>query len=454
MKEIKDKNLWQEKIPYIKTLKEFFSKIEYQEINLWPIIANDVYTYYRNQDRKLLERLKLIIRFIFFRENLEIIKDKRKILASYFMQRSDHHELMKSVINAFPKEEIFFLDAYEHKNKPLKKYKFSIPNLILLFKIWLKFKRNNLKKILGKYYRLFITRTYQRYKQIDYFKKFINELKPKGYIAFCSSVSGEETILTLFCKKKNIPSFTLQHGLLSSSSFRDFNPVIIQMENNVSDYLLLWGKSSYKLFQDYNIDKSKLLIVGNPKYIYSNNPPKKFLPKEATVFFSVTSNEKSNEEMLSIINDFSLEHPEVKFNLKLHPFDKAEKYDKGISSNNLNFVDKNVSVGELLEKSDFIIVHNSSVTYEALFYKIPILRFKDKFFINFWNNPDTFSNLKELEKLFQGLKNKNILKRFMKFYDKELKGTFYFHPKKSVSRIYYEKIIEKINKQEKILNKL
>ena len=47
---LKEKDLWSEKIPFIKKLKDFYSKIEYKRINLWPIIANECYTYYKSQE--------------------------------------------------------------------------------------------------------------------------------------------------------------------------------------------------------------------------------------------------------------------------------------------------------------------------------------------------------------------------------------------------------------------
>ena len=114
-------SFWRDKIPFIKKLYTFYSKINYRGINLWPVMADDVYTYYQNQNRNFWERLRLIIRFIFFRENFRVEESRSKILASYFMSREDHYELMKKSISAFSKEELFFLDAYKHKKNPAKK---------------------------------------------------------------------------------------------------------------------------------------------------------------------------------------------------------------------------------------------------------------------------------------------------------------------------------------------
>jgi len=110
---LKEKDLWSEKIPFIKKLKDFYSKIEYKRINLWPIMANECYTYYKSQeDRGFKEILGLIIRFIFFKEDLKVEKAKGKILVSYFMNREDHHELVKKAISAFSEKEIFFRNFF------------------------------------------------------------------------------------------------------------------------------------------------------------------------------------------------------------------------------------------------------------------------------------------------------------------------------------------------------
>lgn len=440
---IDKKNLWKEKIPYIKELEEFFSKISYKGINLWPIMANEVYTYYKNQDRGFFERALLITRYIFFKDNLKVERSNKKILASYFMRREDHHELTQKALDSFSKKELFFLDGYESKKKPFSSYSFYFPNIFLLFKIWRKFRKAKLERVLGRYYYLLLARTYQRHKQIGYFLEIVNKLSPQAYIAFCSAAFGEEAILTLLCKKRNIPTFTLQHSPFHKSS-DPFSPAIIQNENAISDYHLIWGENSKNPLKGY-LDLSNLIIVGNPKYKMNKIKRKqRFNPKKATVFFSVPGYDEGNIQLLKIVKEFIKNHPEVKFNISVHPMDDIKNYSNNLQFKNIKIISKEVLAQTLLEESDFIILYNTGVTVEALNYKIPIFRYAGKDFRDFWDYDDRFGNLKELEKLFSKIKNKKAYIKLINFYNKELKKTFYLHPKKETSNIYYEKIMKTI----------
>ena len=436
----KEKELWVNKIPYLKKSKEFFSGMEYYSINLWPIMANEIYTYYKNQDREFSERLKLIVRFILFIDDFKIEESKGKILASYFMPRDDHHDLVKKALSGFSKKELFFLDAYEHKKKPIKNYKFYFPNLWLLFNIWNKFRKVNLKRLFGRYYYLFIARTYQRYKQVSYFKKVIDKLEPTGYVAFCSSSFGEESILTLLCQRKKIPTFTLQHGLIIEYPY--YAPQALLNENIISDYPLIWGKTTYDIQKKY-VNESSLIIAGNPKY--KNMKQKKFkknLMKNGLVLFPVTGYDQTKEKLIKIIKKIVSKYPEIRFYISVHPFDNLGDYKRNISGKNVNFIEKDAEIKDFFEKSDFVILHNTTLAMEVLDYSIPIFRYNDEFFVGLWKNDDCFRNLKELEGLIKKAKSEKTLKKWLKVYEKEFKNNFYFHPKKEVSQVYYEKIIE------------
>jgi len=437
---LKEKDLWSEKIPFIKKLKDFYSKIEYKRINLWPIMANECYTYYKSQeDRGFKEILGLIIRFIFFKEDLKVEKAKGKILVSYFMNREDHHELVKKAISAFSEKEIFFMDAYEYKRNPLKMYKPKIPNFYLLFSIWLKFKRSDLKKTLGRYYWLFLARTYQRFCQIVYFKKIIDRLEPKAYVAFCSPAFGEEAIMTLICKEKGILTFSMQHGFYREG--HTFGPEALLAENSIPDYFLLWGDKTSDIQKKY-VDQSRIILVGNPKYSRLNRKTKtKFDPKKATIFFGNNSFNKGNLELLEIVKVFIQNHPEISFNVTVHPMNDANLFFELLKFKNVKFIQKDFPVQNLLEESNFIILYSTSVAMEALNYKIPILEYHGNDSLRFWDGKnDSFTNVEELENLFLKLKNPREYKKLIDFYEKELEKIFYFDPKKSVPEVYYDKI--------------
>jgi len=436
------KEFYYEKIPYLKKIKKFFSELNYKGINLWPIMATEAYTFYQNQEINFRERIVKELKYLFFMEKYEeVLKGNGKILVSYFMPRKDHHELVLKSIEKFPKKDLMMLDCFETKQKnPFLRTKFSFPNLILFFNLWNKFRRNHLKEVLGKYYFLFLTRTYVRYKEIGEFYKIYNKYKPKALITFCSQAFAEDAILTLIFRKEKKKTFNLQHGF--TIEHHDFSPISILNENIISNYNLVWGKSTYNIQKKY-ADGSKFLIVGNPKYSLIKNKKKgKFSPKYVSIFLTVPPHEKA-KEIVKIINNFALKNPKIKFEIKAHPFDE-ENYSEIVNAKNISFVKTEKQIKDMLLKSDAVILHNTSIAYEALLYRIPVFRFNDEVLVDLWEHNDKFKNLKELEELFNRLKSPKVFRKEIKFYEEESHKNMYFHPKKGVSQIYYEEIIKRI----------
>ncbi|MEK6927749.1 MAG: hypothetical protein AABX11_04920 [Nanoarchaeota archaeon] len=439
--------LWSDKIGYLRRMKEFYSKIEYNGINLWPVMATEIYPYYyfshtdKIEEPSKFKRNLMKIKALFFKENFYPSGKKNKLLVSYFMARKDHYELVKKSVEAFPKGDLCWIDAYTAKEKNLfLRNSFRFPKISLLLYLWKKFEKSGLKEMLGEYYFFFIARTYYRCMQIEEFEKIIERYAPRGYLSFSSSSMGEETILASICNKKDIPTFTLQHGFLSNNN-KNFSPFIIQNENLIAGYSLLWGKSSQDIQSKCIKDVRRLLVVGNPKYdLPKQNRKEKFKPREATFFFSVPAYRKSNEKLLILLREFSKKHHEIKFNLKLHPFDKIENYSEFLNIGSFNFVNKEDSIPDLLKRSDFVIVHNTSVAYESLLYEIPIFRFKDEFWSNLWDIKDYFSNLEEIERLFKKRGDLNSWNKILKKYINERGKMFFFPNGLSVSE-FYKKVI-------------
>ena len=437
--------LWNEKIPFIKKMKEFYSKMNYKEINLWPIMANDLYTYYSNKSIGKRERFLIVLKCLFRKDIFKVKGGKNKIFVTYFMPRKDHHVLVQKSIEKFQKREITLMDAYEYKKRdPLKKGTLRAPDFFLFFRLWNEFRKSNLKEILGKYYFIILGRTYLRHKEINQFYKIYKKYLPKAHLAFCSQAFAEEAIFASICKKEKIPTFTLQHGLIVEYPY--FHAASLLNENIISDYNLIWGKTTYDLLKKFT-DPSRLLIVGNPKFssIVKNNT-KSFDPKKCVVFFPVpVENTSTNENIVKTINEFAKNHPKISFEPSVHPFDSLENYKKIMDAKNVNFVDSDIPIIKRIEESDFIILHNTTIAMEALRYGKPIFRFNDKFLVNLWENDDKFKDLKELEKLFKKFGNKKNFEKYKRFYAKEFENNFKIVPGKNTSQIYYVEIMKQID---------
>jgi len=442
----KSKNIhkfWHEKIPFLKKSKEFFNKIIYKDINLWIVMAGEIYIYYENSEKIWWRKIAMIFKSLFTLDKFEIIGNSGNIFVSYIMARDDHHLLVEKSIEDFPKNQVTILDACEYKKKKsFFKYLYRFPDIFLIYKIWKKFKNSDMKVVLGrdKYY-FFLARTYFRCKQIDQFEKIYSQYKPKAYLAFCSSAFAEETILTLICKKNNVPTFTLQHGFIVE--YNVFSPSSILSENVVSDFNFLWGKDTYDLLVKV-AEPSRLLIAGNPKYNKMGKiVVKKFDPKKGILFLPVIGNDESSKKMLDIINNFAKLHPEIEFQLSLHPFDYIKNYNGITTSKNLKYFQSS-NIAKSIEESDFIIIHNTTISIESLQYGKPIFRYDDKFLVKLWENDDCFKSADDLEKLFVKLEDSKIYQKWSKKYLQEFKNNFYLPKKGTVSENYYKEIMKRV----------
>ncbi|NPE27142.1 hypothetical protein HNV12_04020 [Methanococcoides sp. SA1] len=433
---------WHEKIPFLRESKKVFREMEYEGINLWPIMASEVYTYYGAPEKIWWRKIAMMGKFLFTLDKYNITGEKNAIFSSFIMARDDHRDLVKKSLAKFSKKYLIVLDACEYKKSlSILKFSYHFPNIPLLLKIWGKFHDADMKKVWGRYkYYHFIARTYFRCKQIDQFLEIYDNYKPRAYIAFCSQAFPEEGIMTLICKKNGVPTFTLQHGIVTE--YNDFSPNYVLMENIISDYFLIWGKSTENVLKKY-IEKKKLVIVGNPKIgEIKENKKIKLTPKIATVFLPVISNNDTNIKMFELIDDFSIKNPTLKIELSLHPFDNIKKYPKP-KSKKIKLLDNSIDLNNQLKKSDFIIIHNTTIAMEALKYQKPIFRYEDDFLVKLWENDDCFKTAEDLNMLIKKGRNKKTYRKWIKKYKNEFEKTFY-QSKKSIGEKYRDEIVSRI----------
>ncbi|MCH7850067.1 MAG: hypothetical protein IH845_00285 [Nanoarchaeota archaeon] len=436
---------WDQKILFIKESKKFYSKISYKGISLWPIMAPEVYVYYKSPEKVPWRKIAMILKCLFTKDKFNIKGKKGNILASYIMARKDHHNLVKKALEKFPKKDITMLDAYEYKksNSPFK-VSYKIPNIFLLYKIWKKFKKSNMKEVLEDKYFFFIARTYFRYKQIEQFQKIYEEYTPKAYISFCSQAFPEEAILTLICKNNNVPTFTLQHGFIIE--YPRFHAASILQENIVSDYNLIWGEKTADVLKEYT-NKKSILVAGNPKISSMEKKSKRISrSKKGVVFLPVIGPDSSSPKICNLINEFAHKNPKIKLEISLHPFDDPKNYEKLITSKNISFIKNGVSIKDILSSHDFMILHNSTVAIEALGHHKPIFRFKDDALVSLWKNNDTFGSSKELEMLIKNIENSKTHKRWIDLYEKEFKKNFFIPSRGTVPQNYYREVMNIISK--------
>lgn len=446
---------WFEKIPYLKQAKEFFSNIEYKSVNLWPIMAGEIYTYYyfstmdKKEEPNFFKKSLMSIKSLFFRDKVNITDQGGNLLVSCFINRKDHFDLIKKALEKFDEKDLIWIIPKKFNHHFLR-YKFEMPKLGLLFWIWKNFKKHNLKLIFGKYYHFFLLRTYLRCREIEEYSKILDKYHPRAYLSFCSQAFAVEAILTNIAKNEKIPTFNLQHGLLPTNNKVAFSSLEILNENIISDYNLVWGKNSYDIQKKF-VDPSKLIISGNPKYSLKEiNKKDKFNPKRGAIFFSVPSYNEGNKKLLEIVREFIKNHPEISFTITAHPLNDIRLFSKDMNFPNVVIANKEASAKSILENADFVILYNTTVTIEALNYRIPILRYEDKDFFNLLDTKyDLFQTIDNLEILYKKLYNEIFFKNLLNIYNKELRNLFYFSQKKEPSEVYYENITNLIKSYKK-----
>lgn len=429
-----------EKIKELKIIHKEFSKINYLGVNLWPVMALPIYSFYQYKyimgDSFPEITFKRILGFLFLKQTFKISNDQKgKILTSLFMgEESNHTELHKMYLDSFKKNELIKVN--------LKTKKFSLGNLRSFLKIYKLFNNKRLKKVFKdkKTFLYFFSLMYYNFKQIKTLKKLVEDLDPKSYISFCCPSNRHESILTQLVKKQGGTTFNLQHGSLEEWPMF-FHLERVSYEAMVSDYLLAWGEKSRKVCSNH-IDPKKIILVGNPRY------PKKIKKKEernmteGIFFLSIKELKKSNQEILDILHKFLTKNPKVKIRIKAHPGDSLEFYN--FKHDQIFPIIENLEIPDLLSSSDFVVGYNSTVMTEALAYGIPIFQFQNKYPER--DSPlsfGKFNDLREFNTFFKECLSKTKRKILTKKYNKIYINSFFQPKEKTIPEHFKGVILEK-----------
>jgi surface carbohydrate biosynthesis protein len=209
--------------------------------------------------------------------------------------------------------------------------------------------------------------------------KFILE-KHRPSLVIATDVHDPRTrIYLLQCKRLNIPSLVLQHGLTNASGteWRFF----------CADRVAVWGKHFKDILITHGIASDKIFVTGPPRtdsLLISSDFEAKTLKKKfgiskhsrvillASTFVLESYNKFNNdteilETMKRAIFD-SLENLENTYLIvKLHPHEKANE-TKSFASNSpkVIFVDKEEDIRPLTKICDCFISFNSTTTIDAI----------------------------------------------------------------------------------------
>jgi hypothetical protein len=221
--------------------------------------------------------------------------------------------------------------------------------------------------------------------------KFLNEIKnfkekSKALIlsknfkaAFFSNDLGffERLFIDVF-KELGIPTFIFLHGL--PARYND-------IDDNRTDYLIVWGKKIKENFFLNGVSKDKIIISGHPNFKSKKLLDLKFdlsnivvLSKAMNGSSSISNNnilsDRGNcllylKAIKSVLRSFGIE--QVK--LRLHPSENELWYSENIDTVFFVFCNSN-SLKSVLNSSTLLIGPTSTVALEALYYDTNYLIFE------------------------------------------------------------------------------
>lgn len=389
-----------EKYEQYKKIKDSWSDRNYDDIGLDRLagyfIADMVYHF---KSKTFLSKLKTLIRYFMFIPTVRSKGLTKEELFGWSIKRADYKKLS---------------DAY------LKKLGWKFDDICLG------------PKVLGRSFRIDFSALFYTIRQVNsnqaltFNQKLISLIsihaaisfyrflqnnfvihdQLKKYLSFNSSFEYE-SVFTSFLRKNNIETYTMQHGMYFE--FKNEIPFeMIGMYFSTAEYFLAWGEFTSSQIGKFIEPYTTILIFGNPLYSSADDLESVFShqSKKILVCLPRINYKKESEKLLSLLSEkefiryefFIRPHPSlVVSDLELKPF------------NNFKISTKKTLADEFHHSYLAMIGFNTTVLFESIFYKLPILQFRtgnDEFF------DAGFTEFKDKESLIN-LIEKILLKEYV-----------------------------------------
>lgn len=343
----------------------------------------------------------------------KVLENTSSSVITFLINRSDYHDLAVAAQESYPDSEVFNIESLPKKR--ISPFSFSyLKNLFKAFSIV--FFRSIQESFMTKLYLVgLITKIFNYIHLVEKAESCQNISR---YICF-NTAYREESLLTLYFKKRGIETITMQHGI-----FCDFKKVIpfdcINLDNLIADKVLCWGQSTVDYLLTKGFEPSRLILMGNPKYknIEINFVDQSF--SKCLVLLGRQVYIPSNDKLLQLLKEYNRKHNnKILFYIKKHPFlmDQDHKSYASIAANMI-FLGKEHSVQEVLKSDmvDFTIAVNTTAYYESLALGKISLRWSESENEEFIGMDDKFYNIEDFESKVEkfGSKPQEEIKEEMK----------------------------------------
>ncbi|WP_066890609.1 UDP-N-acetylglucosamine 2-epimerase [Clostridium nigeriense] len=244
--------------------------------------------------------------------------------------------------------------------------------------------------------------------EIYSYKKFLKLLRIDKII--CTDEADRARCLIFSGNKLNIPTYAIQHGIISEASVSYFIPSDAKVY--IPKKTFVWGEEfKEKLIKGTKVyDGNNTLVVGQTRtdYLYKkihnlnleNSKSEKIKILYATQYIESLAKE-ATEFLFSTLSSFEKEYEII---VKLHPSDTLfEMYDEMVKRYNIKNIkiSKNIDIYDAIMWSDVVVSAHSTVNLEAAILNKPSICLLLK---NYWDQGNFVKN-----NISRGAKNKDEL---------------------------------------------
>lgn len=196
----------------------------------------------------------------------------------------------------------------------------------------------------------------------------------KKVVVFCD-IPGIDSVLIQLCNQRGYLTYTLQHGIINGTY--DY----VEYKCSQAKYFLAWGEYTKWMAMKYGMQESKIKVVGSMSQPEEKTVCEVSDAKRHDCFLVCTNgvDEKSawsrNKELIQIANRIS-EKFGMKYYLKVHPYDDANRYRHFVNEGYcIKIVSKSMKISDALKEVDFTLCGNSTTFCDSIYYGIPAFRY-------------------------------------------------------------------------------
>ncbi|AEG18377.1 CDP-glycerol--poly(glycerophosphate) glycerophosphotransferase [Methanobacterium paludis] len=205
------------------------------------------------------------------------------------------------------------------------------------------------------------------------FLKVVETIKPNLVIVGDDRAPSSVRIDILYCKKRGIPHFEVQHGIYTTNSL---------LATPLSDKIFVWGEATKNALVEAGANNDQIEVTGSPKYdsvITKLNDYSKSItnPLNKTILFATQPFPGNiNLQIIDEIGLFLKKNEGINLIVKPHPAETADYYKKFVehfADDMIHVADNNDNIIELLLNADVTIMISSTVGIDAAILDKPMI---------------------------------------------------------------------------------